>query len=595
MNRRGVGVRAGALLFLSGCLAGLPAADTSVVDHPYLGVTHVFRTGSAPNFPRDVKIHLVKIDLTAPSLSFALAAPGGSRDVLRLTTLSYLNQVGGQIGINSHFFLPYPSADLNGDVIGFSASGGTVFSPFELPTQNYAILRDAPAINIDPNNNASIVTRAPGFSDGTCFLCVTNDGLHVNEPVVLWNAFAGSAQIVTNGVSTIPCYLDATHPNCKLVQGTSVYNNADSWYSRTAARVAVGLSQDRKTLFIFTVDAVNGSSGMKVTEVADLLVNDYGVHDALNMDGGGSTSLAMENPSTHVRALVNSSADGVGGRVVATSLAVFASSNTSVTHTVNTSPPDRGFSIDGAGHSTAQSPAWNYGTSHTIATTSPQTVGGTRYIFNNWSDAGALSHTVAGAATAKNYTATFDVSHQLTTAVSPVGAGTVTPASGSYYAAGTVASLEATPSPGFAFSGWTGPVANAALASTTTAMSEPRAVTANFVALRTSLSGAIIAKSGANSARVNTIRLTNSGPGRANAVRISSMTLTQTVGSQCSAVVTTGFPVVVANIAPASSATGKVTVNYSGCTSASRFTVSFAYSASAGAVTGSTTLYNQTR
>lgn len=332
MSHRAVGLRTGVLLFSCGCLAVLPAADTSVVDYPFLGVTHIFRTGSTPNFPRNVKIHIVKIDLTTPSLSFKLTPPGGTRDVSRLTTLDFLTQQGAQIAINLHFFLPFPSTDLNADLIGFGAANGVVFSPFELPSQNYAIERDAPAINIDTNNKASIVTRAQGFSDGTCFLCVTNDGLHVQEPVILGNAFAGSAQIITNGVKTIPCYVDSTHADCKLVgPGPANYSNSNSWYSLTNARVSLGLSQDNKTLFLFTVDNANGSNGMSVPEVADLLLNDHGVYNALNMDGGGSTTLAMENPATHVRALVNASSDSAGRRIVATSLAVFAAPNPTAT------------------------------------------------------------------------------------------------------------------------------------------------------------------------------------------------------------------------------------------------------------------------
>jgi uncharacterized repeat protein (TIGR02543 family) len=469
---------------LSACLPGLPAADTSVVEFPFLGVTHISRTGSAPDFPRDVKMHIVKIDLTAPFLSFELTPPGGTRDVIRLTTLDFLTQEGAQIAINAHFFLPFPSTDLNAELVGFAASNGTVFSPFELPSQSYAIVRDAPAINIDANNNASVVNCAAGFADGTCSLCVTNDGLHVQQPVTLWNAFAGSAQIITDGVKTIPCYVDATHPDCQLASPVpAYYSNSFSWYSLISARVAIGLSRDNQTLFLFTVDDTNDSSGMTVPEVADLLLNDYGVYNALNMDGGGSTTLAMENPVTHVRALVNTSSDSDAGRLVATSLAVFASSLTSVPHTVNTSPAGLSFSIDGAAYTSAASPVWTYGSSHAIATTSPQTAVGTRYSFNNWSDSGSISHTVSGAASPQTYTASFDVSYQLSTAVSPARAGTVTPASGRYFPPNTTVRLQATAKAGYVFSGWTGSAANPAASSTSITMTGPLSVTANFTAL----------------------------------------------------------------------------------------------------------------
>jgi hypothetical protein len=151
------------------------------------------------------------------------------------------------------------------------------------------------------------------------------DGLHVVENVTIWNAFAGSAQIVTNGVKTIPCYVDATHPNCQLVgPGPANYSNSNSWYELINARTSIGLGCDNKTLLLFTVDSTNGSSGMRVSEVADLLIRDYGVCNALNMDGGGSTSLAIADPVTGIASFVNSSSDNPNGRANASGLAVFS-------------------------------------------------------------------------------------------------------------------------------------------------------------------------------------------------------------------------------------------------------------------------------
>ena len=53
----------------------------------------------------------------------------------------------------------------------------------------------------------------------------------------------------------------------------------------------------------------------------------HGVWNALNLDGGGSTSMAMEDPATHNRSIVNVSSDNPAGRSVGSSLAVFARPN----------------------------------------------------------------------------------------------------------------------------------------------------------------------------------------------------------------------------------------------------------------------------
>ena len=64
--------------------------------------------------------------------------------------------------------------------------------------------------------------------------------------------------------------------------------------------------------------------GMAVGEVADLLIRDYNVYDALNLDGGGSTTMAMEDPVTGKGKIVNVSSDNPKGRKVASNLAVIA-------------------------------------------------------------------------------------------------------------------------------------------------------------------------------------------------------------------------------------------------------------------------------
>jgi hypothetical protein len=343
MSNNRVGLLLATALWLGPAV--LRAGDVSTVDYPYLGITHIFRVGSIPDFPRNVNIHVIKIDLTAPHISFKYAPQAGTRDTFRETTLQFLNDMGAQLAVNGHFFLPFPSADFNAALVGFAASNGNIYSPFELPTQNYAIVRDSPAINIDPNNHASIVHRDPSYSDGTCYgLCQVIDGLHVLENVTIWNAFSGSAQIITNGAKTVPCYVDATHPDCTLVgPGPANYSNSNSWYELKNARTSIGLGCDNKTLVLFTVDNAGGSQGMTVSEVANLLIRDYGVCNALNMDGGGSTSLAIRDPTTGVGGFLNTSSDNPNGRANASGLAVFASRDTEApATTAQVTPPPNG-------------------------------------------------------------------------------------------------------------------------------------------------------------------------------------------------------------------------------------------------------------
>jgi len=341
----------------------------TVVTQLFPGITHIKRTEQYPPFqcpgcpsptpaPRLARMNILLIDLTSPGIHFKLTPPGenlpavapGSTtpnwpvvpfEVVRQRTLDFLNTSHAQAAINVHFFAPFPvpGGSTQGAfayVIGLAASRGHVYSGFESPIQSYAIVTNSPGLNIDNSNNASIVHRHPDSADG----------MDVLEDVQLWNALAGSAQILTNGVKTIPEYTDATHPDELLTPGPVpplgplplTYTRAGRhWYDLSNARTAIGVTEDGRTLVLFTVDGTNGGHGLQVGEVADLLKNDYHVWNALNLDGGGSTTMAVEDPVTHVRKLVNVPAENPP-RMEASNFAVYSDAVDPVT-TANINPP----------------------------------------------------------------------------------------------------------------------------------------------------------------------------------------------------------------------------------------------------------------
>jgi len=333
MLGRAVKVILAVVAVVGGGAVGVEAqTQTVTTTHPFPGITYIKRTDWLPPFqcpgcgsptpnPRIANMNIVLVDLNAPEIHFKTTPPGtnlpavlpGSTtpgwpvvpfEVVRQPTLAFLNAAHAQVAINGHFFAPFPvpAGSTQGAyayVIGLAASRGNVYSAFEAPIQSYAIVTDAPALNIDSSSQAGIVHRDPDVVDG----------LHVLEDVQLWNALAGSGQIVTNGVTTIPEYKDATHPDALLTEVPPYSRAGRHWYDLSNARTAVGLTQDAGTLVLFTVDGTNGGHGMQVGEVADLLRSDYQVWNALNLDGGGSATMAMEDPVTHERRIVNVPAD----------------------------------------------------------------------------------------------------------------------------------------------------------------------------------------------------------------------------------------------------------------------------------------------
>ena len=350
-------------------LMGAMGVEAQTVVTPiYPGITHIKRTEQYPPLqcpgcpsptpnPRLARMNILLVDLTAPEVRFKMTPPGenlpavlpGSTtpnwpvvpfEVVRERTLDFVNNSHAQAAINVHFFAPFPvpggsTQGAYAYVIGLAASRGQVYSGFESPIQSYAIVTNAPGLNIDKANNATIVHRDPDGADATSVL----------EDVQLWNALAGSGQILTNGAITIPEYTDATHPDALLTPGPVpplgglplTYTRAGRhWYDLSNARTAIGITQDGRTLVLFTVDGTNGGHGLQVGEVADLLKRDYGVWNALNLDGGGSTTMAVEDPLTHVRKLVNVPAENPP-RLEATNFAVYSDGVDPVT-TANVDP-----------------------------------------------------------------------------------------------------------------------------------------------------------------------------------------------------------------------------------------------------------------
>lgn len=161
----------------------------------------------------------------------------------------------------------------------------------------------------------------------------------------------------------------------------------------------------------------------------------------------------------------------------------FVTSNIPVT--VQTSPAGRSFSVDGTNFTTAQTFGWLFGSSHTIATTSPQSGGaGTQHVWSAWSDGGAISHSVTASVATTN-TATFSRQFQLNMNATP--GGSLAPSS-LWTNSGTTLPITAAASNGFAFSGWVGS-GNGAYSGTnnpaSVTMNGPISETASFTQLPT--------------------------------------------------------------------------------------------------------------
>ena len=398
----------------------------------------------------------------------------------------------------------------------------------------------------------------------------------------------------------------ATYVNSALSVGshgiTAVYAG-DTSYSGSTSNTLTQIIQKADTS-TGVVSSPNPSNvGDAVTFTATVTPSATGTVNFF--DGASSLGSGTLNGSS--QASVNTSALTVGGHSITGVYSGNAAYNTSISSalmqtvnsggvavTVTTNPAALGITVDGTDYSAPQSFNWVPGSSHSLAVTSPQAgTAGTRYPFANWSDGGLQSHSITTPTTPTTYTASFGTEYQLMLNAG-VG-GSIIPASGNWYTAGSTPSIISTASnSGYVFNVWsldsgTGPVLNTASAATQVTMNGPNTVSAAFKAVSTTLTAAITGKTGTiGGVRFWDVTVTNTGSATATAAQLDGLTLSSS--GACKPSTTTAFPLALGDINPGGSKTGQVWVDFTGCKSSIKFSVNIRYSADGGTSSGVTPL-----
>lgn len=108
-----------------------------------------------------------------------------------------------------------------------------------------------------------------------------------------------------------------------LVEGGKANSNFPGSINSPAARTALGYISDGKTLLVVVAEKSSASRGLTLNELAQYMVG-LRVEKALNLDGGGSTTLAARPLGEESPVLVNSP-QGKAQRPVPTALGFFSS------------------------------------------------------------------------------------------------------------------------------------------------------------------------------------------------------------------------------------------------------------------------------
>lgn len=211
------------------------------------------------NIPRPIVIHFVEIDLTAPGLKL-FVTPGNSNkkesDTDARTTSEFLQEFKLQLAINANYFSPfredtpwsyYPRAGAPVNPQGENISRGVSYSHAD---------RDRAALCFDRDNRAQIA------ENGVC-------------PPDTVNAVAGYHVL--------------------LADGKPAAEDFESYNSRKPyACVGAAIDREGKKLWLVVVDGKQPlySEGVTLVELRDILT-ELGAQTAINLDGGGSTTLVM--------------------------------------------------------------------------------------------------------------------------------------------------------------------------------------------------------------------------------------------------------------------------------------------------------------
>ena len=206
--------------------------------------------------PRKMVIHCLQIDVTNPRIDFHTTGRSekwelGKTETKRQTTRNFVRelrekQVPVVVAINADAFSPWPAPyaeETETDLLGLAVSDSTIVSESG----------NTPSLTISTDRQVNI-----------------DSDVDQEERRRLDTAISGFGLCLANGV--VPDSGDDVHP-----------------------RTAIGLSANKGMLYLMVIDGRQPSShGATVSETGRWLLY-FGAADGINLDGGGSTTMAFWN------------------------------------------------------------------------------------------------------------------------------------------------------------------------------------------------------------------------------------------------------------------------------------------------------------
>jgi len=236
---------------------------------------------------------------------YSISKPGFVSKLILNDTVFTINGINeargaGQITAYNSYF---------GNTTGTNNSG----SEFILYPVNRWYVNDTIYARIDSVRINSGGTTLPAGA-----MIISVEGVHTN----FLNSNLNKNDTVKILVNVLPGIRKAVemlggHPIIVTDGAVAPLNASDPFVTTRHPRTVIGFSADSTIMYLVTVDGrqVLYSRGMDLYELAQLMI-DIGAHNAMNFDGGGSTTMVVRNE------VVNSPSDPEGERTVANALLV---------------------------------------------------------------------------------------------------------------------------------------------------------------------------------------------------------------------------------------------------------------------------------
>jgi len=248
---------------------------------------------SDPKTPnvRTQKMNALRVDLQNPTVHFVSTPQAAGGGTVGQVAAQFLCSTGAQVAINASFTWP-GCVKGNFAVLGLEKSAGRLVSNLaSVPSVTSA---GSEALLITQKNQASFATV-----------------IQSTPPAVYgqaWTAVAGSPQ-PANG----SCPPSARVPGPpRLLLGGKIQSSAatdENPPEIVAARTAVGLSADGRYLYLMTIDGADHTAcGAGFYDEGSWL-SKLGASDAINLDGGGSTVMAMSAGKNGIKLVNNPASD----------------------------------------------------------------------------------------------------------------------------------------------------------------------------------------------------------------------------------------------------------------------------------------------